>query len=49
MKACIVSVYVKTRHYLQLKALFHGNVKTDVLRGRTVFPHYPRLYLKGDP
>ena len=49
MKTCIISVYIKTRHYLQLKTLFHGNVEADILCGRTVFSHYPRLYLKGDP
>ena len=49
VKACIVSVYAKPCHYLQLKAFFHWNVETDVLRCRTVSPHYPRLYLKGDP
>ena len=33
VKTCIVSVYVKTCHYLQLKSLFNGNIETDVLRG----------------
>lgn len=49
MKTCIISVYIKTRHYLQLKTFFHRNVETDILCGRTVFSHYPRLYLKSNP
>lgn len=45
----IVPVHVEPRHYLQLKAFLDRYIKADILRGRTVFPHYPRLYLKGDP
>ena len=49
MKACVVSVYLESRHYLQLKASFHRNVETDILRRGTIFPDYPRLYLQCNP
>lgn len=49
MKARVVPVYAEPSHYFQLEPPFYWNIETDILRGRTVFPHYPRLHLQRDP